>query len=48
MKIIRITLKECGDSKVILFHREKRNTPQTHAAESGKLPSGKRKEELAR
>lgn len=48
MKIIRITLKEGGDTKVILLRREQQNTSQTLDSESAKTSAGKRKERLAR
>jgi len=48
MKIIRITLKEGRDSKVIVFRQEKQNTSGTFPSESGKTSTGNRKGELTR
>lgn len=48
MKIIRITLKEGAESKVILFKQEKQNLFQTSPSESGKASVPKRKEELVK
>ena len=48
MKIIRITLKEGGDTKVILFRQEKQNASGTFPSESGKTSAGNRKSELTR
>lgn len=48
MKIIRITLKEGGDSKVIQFRQEKQNASRTFPSESGKTSAGNRKGELTR
>lgn len=48
MKIIRITLKESGDAKVILLRKEEQNASQEHDSESAKTSAGKRKEGLAR
>lgn len=48
MKIIRITLKEGGESKVILFKQEKQNSSRMPSSESGKASGPKRKEALAK
>lgn len=48
MKIIRITLKEGAESKVILFKQEKQSSSRTFTSESGKASDPKRKEELAK
>lgn len=45
MKIIRITLKEGGESKVILFKQEKQSLSGTFHSESGKASARNRKEE---
>lgn len=48
MKIIRITLKESGESKVILFKQEKQSSSGTSPSESGNASVPKWKEELTR
>lgn len=48
MKIIRITLKDGGASKVILFKQEKQSSSRTFPSESGKASVPKRKEELVK
>ncbi|HIU77586.1 MAG TPA: hypothetical protein IAC62_16985 [Candidatus Pelethocola excrementipullorum] len=48
MEIIRITLKEEGDSKVILFRKEKQNALRNFASEIGKVSAGDKKEGLRR
>lgn len=48
MKIIRITLKEGGASKVILLKQKTQNSTRTFPSKSGKASVPKRKEELAK
>ena len=48
MKIIRITLKEGGETKVILFKQEKQSSSRSFPSESGKASDPKRKEALAK
>lgn len=48
MNIIRITLKEGGDTKVILLRMEEQNAYKKHALEPEKTSAGKRKERLPR
>lgn len=44
MKIIRITLKEGGESKVILFKQKTQNSTRTFPSKSGRhlFPKGRR------
>lgn len=48
MKIIRITLKEGGGSKAILFKQEKQSSSRTFPSQSGKASVPKKKEELVK
>lgn len=46
MKIIRITLKDGGNSKVIVFRGEKQKVSRTISSETEKISAGNRKEVL--